>query len=90
MLIPVIQLYWTGAAYTLKEIYINPRKIIKMEEVSKKEGLRESLTNLNLHPSTSFTEIKISMNDHVEEIVVIGNPKIIESKYFKKKKLLKG
>ena len=90
MLIPVIQLYWTGTAYILKEIYVNPRKIIKMEEISQEKELKKGLTNLSLHPSTVFTEIKISMNTHVEKIVVVGSPKIIESKYFKKKKLLKG
>jgi hypothetical protein len=90
MLIPVVQILKSGLSYSLKEIYINPRKIIYMsEERSYRKSLTEGAIKLDLHPNTAFTRIKMSMNDHTEEIIVIGGPQVIESKFFKVKKLLR-
>lgn len=90
MLIPVIRIFKTGADYFLKEIFINPRKIVYMsEEVSFKRRLLEGKINLGLHPGTEFTKIKLNMSDHIEEIILVGNPKTIESKFYSVKKLLR-
>ncbi len=90
MLIPVVQIMRNGRGYSLKEMYINPREVIYMtEEISYKRKLAEGRIKLDLHPGTTFTKIKINMNNHVEEIVVIGTPQMIESKFFKVKKLLR-
>ncbi len=90
MLIPVIELCYDGSTYSLKEIYVNPRKIIYMHAVSPKKQLSEGLSGLDLHPLTPLTEIKISMDNHVKEIIVVGTPRNVEEKFFKIKKLLRG
>ena len=90
MLIPVIRIIKAGPDYYLKEVFINPRKIVYMsEEVSFKRNLNEGKINLGLHPGTEFTKIKLNMSDHVEEIVVVGSPKTIEGKFYNVKKLLR-
>ena len=89
MLIPVIRIFKSGQNYYLKEIFINPRKIIYMsEDFSYRQNLKEGKIRLDLHPSTSFTKVKKSMDDHIEEMILIGEPKMIERKFFRKKKML--
>ena len=89
MLIPVVQIVKSGREYILKEVYINPRKIIYMsEERLYKQNLEEGKIKLDLHPNTTFTNIKISMSDHTKEIIVVGDPEMIEGKFYKVKKLL--
>ncbi len=89
MLIPVVRIVANGSGYLLKEVFINPRKIVYMaEEHGFKQKLSEGVIKLGLHPDTLFTIIKINMSDHIEEMVLIGDPRVIESKFYKVKKRL--
>jgi len=89
MLVPVVRIIKNGSDYLLKEIFINPRKIVYMsEDYSFKQKLSEGQIKLDLHPNTSFTKLKVSMNDHIEEMVLVGEPRVIEGKFFKVKKML--
>ena len=89
---PFISIVKSGPDYFLKEVFINVRKIVYMtEDHLFKQKLSEGHVKLGLHPETGFTRIKINMSDHIEEMVLVGEPAIIESKFFKvKKKLLRG
>ena len=59
------------------------------EEVSFKRNLLEGKINLGLHPGTEFTRAKINMGDYLEDIILVGNPKTIEGKFYRVKKLLR-
>lgn len=68
--------------YYLSEITINSSKIVYMaEDVESISLLREGKINLSLHEAASFTKIKLSSaHGSPEQIVVVGNPNLIEQK----------
>ncbi len=94
MLVELIQLRQRNNTYSLSPVYINPQQIVFLSEVLKmKQHLQEGKLNLGLNQNfTSFTRIRMNMSDYVQEIIVVGDPGLIESKIFAKtsKQLLRG
>lgn len=67
-----------GEQYYLTEVTINVNKITFMSENFKmKSNLNEGKMNLDLNSDVDFTDLRLSGK---EEITVIGNPSLIESK----------
>lgn len=94
MLVELIQVKQRNDIYSLAPVYINPQQIVFMSEDSKmKRQLQEGKLDLGLNQTfATFTRIRMNMSDYVQEIVVVGDPALIESKIFSKtsKQLLRG
>ena len=80
--------------YQLKSVYVNPQQIIFMsEDLRMKQELQEGNIKLGLNQNfTNFTRIRMNMAGYVEEIIVVGDPGLIETKIFNKtsRQLLRG
>ena len=94
MLVELVQLKKLGDKYSLSTVYVNPRQIIYMSEDTRmRQDLQEGKLNIGLNQNfTAFTRIRMNMPGYVEEITVVGDPGLIESKIFSKtsKQLLRG
>jgi len=94
MLVELIQVKQRNNTYSLTPVYINPQQIVFMsEDLKMKQQLQEGKLNLGLNQSfTCFTRIRMNMSDYVQEIVVVGDPGLVETKIFAKtsKQLLRG
>lgn len=67
-----------GEQYYLTEVTVNVNKITFMSENFKmKKSLTEGKMNLDLNNDVDFTDLRLNGN---EEITVVGNPSLIESK----------
>jgi len=61
------------------------------EESNMKKELVEGKINLGLDQNITFTKIKINESSSISEIIVVGDPEMIESKInTSTKKLLRG
>tara|TARA_R100001509_G_scaffold90151_1_gene51790 strand:+ start:1017 stop:1304 length:288 start_codon:yes stop_codon:yes gene_type:complete len=80
--------------YALHNVYVNPLQIVFLtENRNLKQALQEGKMNLGLNQEfTSFTNIRMNNHDRVVELIVVGDPRMIEQKIFtrKHKQLLKG
>ena len=94
MLVELIQVTRRDNGYQLKSVYVNPQQIIFMsEDLRMKQELQEGNIKLGLNQTfTNFTRIRMNMTGYVEEIIVVGDPGLIESKIFAKtsRQLLRG
>ena len=78
--------------YRICSIYVNPKHIVFMsEESNMRKELVEGKINLGLDENIVFTKIKINESSSISEIIVVGDPELIESKInTSTKKLLRG
>ena len=80
--------------YSLKTIYINPDQVVYLSENNKmKQQLQEGKLNLGLNQNfTNFTNIRMNYQSYASNLVVVGDPGMIEQKInnSKRKQLLKG
>ena len=94
MLVELIQVFHRDNSYHLKSVFVNPQQIIFMSEDHKmKQDLQEGKIKLGLNQTfTSFTRLRMNMAGYVEEMVVVGDPGLVENKIFNKtsKQLLRG
>jgi hypothetical protein len=94
MLVELIQVIQRDKNYQLKSVYVNPQQIVFMsEDLRMKQELQEGKLKLGLNQTfTNFTRIRMNMSGYVEEIIVVGDPGLIESKIFNKtsRQLLRG
>ena len=94
MLVELVQVTRRDNGYQLKSVYVNPQQIIFMsEDLRMKQELQEGNVKLGLNQTfTNFTRIRMNMAGYVEEIIVVGDPGLIETKIFNKtsKQLLRG
>ena len=95
MLVELIQITETGKEnYSLKTIYINPDQVVYLSENSQlKQRLQEGKLNLGLNQNfTNFTNVRMNYQSYASNIIVIGDPGLIEQKInnSKRKQLLKG
>ena len=94
MLVELVQVTRRDNGYQLKTVYVNPQQIIFMsEDLRMKQELQEGSIKLGLNQTfTNFTRIRMNMAGYVEEIIVVGDPGLIESKIFAKtsRQLLRG
>ena len=94
MLVELVQVTRRDNGYQLKTVYVNPQQIIFMsEDLRMKQELQEGSIKLGLNQTfTNFTRIRMNMAGYVEEIIVVGDPGLIETKIFNKtsRQLLRG
>jgi len=80
--------------YFLNNIYVNPAQIVFLtENRDMKQKLQEGKLNLGLNQNfTNFTNVRMNFHTYVAEIVVVGDPGLIETKIHNKtqRTLLKG
>ena len=92
MLIELVQVKKNRGQHYLSKIYLNPRHIVFIsEDASMKNAINEN-SNLGLVPETTFSTIRLNDNGLYSEISVVGDPSMIESKIFSKKRqnILRG
>ena len=95
MLVELIEIIETeGQNYSLKTIYINPDQVVYLSENNQfKQKLQEGKINLGLNQNfTNFTNVRMNHQSHSSNIIVVGDPRLIEQKInnSKRKQLLKG
>ena len=80
--------------YSLKTIYINPDQVVYLSENNQlKQRLQEGKLNLGLNQNfTNFTNIRMNYQSYAANLVVVGDPGMVEQKInnSKRKQLLKG
>ena len=92
MLVELVQVKRFRGRLSLNKIYLNPRHIVFISEsVAYMNSLNE-IKELGLVPQTNFSTIRLNDNGKYSEIDVVGDPMLIESKIFTKKKqnILRG
>jgi hypothetical protein len=95
MLVELIEIKETARdSYSLKTIYINPDQVVYLSENgSMKQKLQEGKLNLGLNQNfTNFTNIRMNYQSYAANLIVIGDPGMVEQKInnSKRKQLLKG
>ena len=78
--------------YYLSEVMLNTAQIVYMvEDTGMNSLLHEGKIDIGLNPMTRFTKIRLSDRSRIEEITVVGDTDMIETKMMtSKKKLLRG
>ena len=94
MLVELIEIKETARdSYSLKTIYINPDQVVYLSENgSMKQKLQEGKLNLGLNQNfTNFTNIRMNYQSYAANLIVIGDPGMVEQKInnSKRKQLLK-
>ncbi len=78
MLIELVKIIKTGKDYTLKQIFVNPKHVVYLQEDENfKRKLKEGIISLDLHQSTGFSKLRLESNGMREELTVIGEPNLI-------------
>ena len=78
--------------FTVREVYINPKHVVSMrEDVLYKQKLTEGILPSELDDRQRFTRITLDKGQTGLEIVVVGEPRLIETKlYGESRELLLG
>ena len=79
-------------AYTLREIYVNPKHVVSLREAASfQQKLVEGKLPEGLDTRQGFTKITLDRGQFGLDVVVIGQPSIVESKLADaKRELLHG
>ena len=83
----------TNGQYALEKIYLNPKHIVYISEDTTTNSLmKEGKISLGLVDTAKFSKVKINHDSGINEIIVVGEPAVIESKIFKnsKRQILRG
>ncbi len=75
--------------YTMREVTINPEYVVCVREDSNmKRMLKEGKLPVGLDDSHQFTRVYLDRGQSGIDIVVVGNPHLIEEKLIPKKKVV--
>jgi hypothetical protein len=78
-------------SFNLKEVSINPAHVVA---VRSEEGARRALSEgrmpTGLSEATEFSRVYLNTGQYGMNILVVGNPELIEEKIKKTKSVLKG
>jgi len=67
--------------FTLREVYINPKHVISLREDTRyRQKLNEGLLPDDLDQRQKFTRVTIDKGNAGQEIIVVGQPSVIEAK----------
>ena len=92
----MIKITKKNSVYQLTEIFVNPKQIIYLSDDNEYiDDLKSGKLPFDFHSSSGFTKIRVNGDSRIEEITVLGEPRLIEEKIRKtiiknKKQLLKG
>ena len=91
-LVELVQVKKTRGRLSLNKIYLNPSHIVFISENLTYRNSLNEIKNLGLVPQTNFSTIRLNDNGTYSEIDVVGDPMMIESKIFTKKRqnILRG
>ena len=71
----------TQKSYTLREVYVNPEHVVSLrEEFSFKQKLEEGVMPDTLDSRQGFTRITLDRGQTGLDIIVIGQPNLVEEK----------
>jgi len=81
-----------GSGYTLREIYINPEHVVCLrEDTFTGRLLEEGKLPQGLDDRQKFTKVQLNRGSVGLDVIVVGDPNIVENKLrISKKELLKG
>ena len=81
-----------GAGYTLREIYINPEHVVCLrEDTFTNRLLEEGKLPHALDDRQKFTKVQLNRGSVGLDIIVVGDPSLVENKLrVSQKQLLKG
>ena len=81
-----------NSSYSLREIYINPEHVVALRSAADfEQKLNEGQLPSDLDNRQSFTRIYMNRGHAGLDVVVVGNPSVVEEKIIKNtKQLLKG
>ena len=77
--------------YTLREVYINPEHIVSLHEAfSYEQKLLEGMLPEGLDQRQKFTRLTLNRGTAGLDIIVVGEPNMIENDLQKERKILHG
>ena len=89
-MIELIQIKKLNTIFELRTIFVNPKHILYLTEDREFKGyLREGKINLDLNVQTIFTKLKVHEGDSTKEFTIVGDPRAIQTKMTKVKRLLR-
>jgi len=81
----------TKQDYTLREIFVNPEHVVMIREEYRIQQLNEQgLIANGLDPNHKFTKLTINRGHTGTEIIVVGEPTIVEKFLNTSKQLIRG
>lgn len=94
MLIPLTEVVENPSTktYNLREVYVNPEHVTAVrEDWGAKQALTENRMPQGISGDVTFSRLTMSNGQHGLNMVVVGNPSIINEKLTKdNRKILKG
>jgi hypothetical protein len=92
MLVRLTRVCPHGVGYLLKEVFVNPEHVVMLDEDIRYRKLNEDRRLAEgLSLNHRFTRLLLNQQNSESEIVVIGDPRMVDSKLKSSKKtLLKG
>ena len=89
-MIELVQIKKLNSIFELNTIFVNPKHILYLSEDREFSGyLREGKMNLDLSNQTVFTKLKVFEGDGTREFTIVGDPRAIQKKMTKVKRLLR-
>ena len=90
MIIKLVEVKTSMNRVSLQEVYVNPEQVVCVRPSYKFDKVNENVLPEGLDKRQEFSTIHLSAGRDGLEITVVGNPKLIESKLLKSRRLLKG
>lgn len=80
-MIKLIEIYESSQQYVLREIYVSPKHIVSLREDERyKQKLHEGVLPGELDEKHRFTKVTLNKGATGQEIIVVGEPSLIESR----------
>ena len=88
----LVEVHETSNGYVLREIYISPKHVVSLREDTRfKKKLKEGTLPSTLNQDHIFTKVVLDKGSAGLEIVVVGDPRTVESQLnSNKRELLNG
>ena len=81
----------TNKRYSLREIYVNPKHVVSLRSEPKyKQKLQEGILPDDLDLRQEFTRLTLDKGNVGVEVVVVGDPNLVNGKLKGGKNVLKG
>ena len=81
----------TDKRYTLREIFVNPKHVVMIREEKRMKELNEvGKVATGLDNNHRFSKLTINRGQSGTEIIVVGDPEMVENSLKSGKQLLRG
>ena len=89
-MIELVQIKKLNTVFELTTLFVNPKHVLYLTEDREfKVYLREGRINLDLNTQTLFTKLKVYEGDRTVEFTIVGDPRVVQTKLTKVKRLLR-